>query len=959
MLRFWVALMAIITTTSLTANAQTIRLRDTVRLRDSSSIIIPLKPSPIAQKVRGISDHNNDPEILHTRRNILNDSIKSEGFVSQSFASGNRRDLSPNTTADLKVSAKMAGGIVVTADIADSDMPMDDEGVTNQISELSSVLITAAKDSTILSVGDIVAGDNRHTLTSFSKKIKGVELATVNGLRNGDTIAARSDFAATKGKFRRQQFFGKDNSQGPYYLNSGDPAATVIVLTGTEKVWLDGVPLSRGEDADYSIDYNSGSITFANKHIITSQSTITVDFEYSESVYNNYFLYAEGQYKRRGVSIDAGYISEYDGLGAAADSAATDTTMARPRRNDFAFLGFDAHFQDRTLLNIETTVARLTADRLNASETTNRTMATTIDLKHVIIKNDTSQILSAQTKWIYFSDKFQPLTTDKNVDFQEKWDLKDYHSGNMEIFSDNGIKYHSNFLDVNYTLKTAKIDGEMDGVAHEFLAVNNYRHLTNSISADFYDDTQSGEKHQYFSGFIKTEYQKDSLKLGASLSQKSRSKHDSISPNYRDISAFAFRRIRNGNFGITITNRTNFENFFVDPKNYSGTTFIKGEFNITKTENYTLQILEVYRKDIGSLDDNNSLSSSINGVCQLFDRQLNISVSQHSSNGNQEQMAYKFIRTSTGNGHYTWNDYNGDGIEDLDEFEISYYKTDADYVKYFVHTGKYINTIQNDWNCNVILHCQKGKTLFSALMSRISATANIDLRRQDARHNGGNIIKGDSLISRVSRQNYTEKIRIWDFMTVGNNWSGVRQERQTFYGLENNHNETSGFFMEFDPDGGFSAKIERKYKVKNYFSEYFPEKCYRIHATEDVCETEYDFGNGFKLGLGACYNYKKNKTDTTSARINSINFSAGYSRDGKGDISFNSRIIKNKYDENASSGASSYQMLEGLNIGINGVIAIDTNYMITKYLQLSLLYELRASRFNTLHTGEMALKLIF
>nr|MCR5454213.1 hypothetical protein [Bacteroidales bacterium] len=825
MQRFLAALMLLITI-GLSANAQTIHLRDTVRLRDSSAIIVPLPPSPVAKKVRGIADPNDDLYEQNTRRNFLSDSIKSEGFVSQSFASGNRRDLSPNTIADLKVSAKLAGGIEVAANIQDSDMPMDDEGVTNQITELSSVLITASKDSTRLSVGDIVAVGNGHTLTNFSKKIKGVEFATVNGLRNGDTIAARTDFAATKGKFRRQQFFGKDNSQGPYYLNAGDSAVSVIVLTGTEKVWLDGVLLSRGEDADYLIDYNSGTITFAVKHIITSQSVITVDFEYSENVYSNYFLYAEGQYRRRGVAISAGYLSEYDGLSEAADSAATDTTMARPRRSDYAFVGLEGNIKDRTILGIETTFAKLTADRLNPAATTNRSMAATTDIQYIIIKKDTTPTLSAHTIWKYLSSDFVPLTTEKNIDFQEKWDLQNYQSGNRELFSANSLKYNSIFWDVDYTLHTAHIDGVMDGVAHEFVAETNYRHFTNSVSVDFFSDTQSDIRHQYFSGYIKTEYQKDSLTLGILLSQKSRSIHDSISPNYRDISTFIFKKIRNGRLGLTITDRSNFQDFFYNNNTLksSGTTFVKGEWNVAKEEKFSLKMMEILRKDRGYLNNNLSLSGSIDGNCQLFNRQIIISASQQSGNGNQEQMAYRYIRTTAGNGHYAWNDYNGDGIEDLDEFEVSYYKTDADYVKYFVHTGKYINTIQNDWKCNIVLRPQKGDSRFSSVISRISATANIDFRMQDARHDGnGNLLKGDSLITRISHQTYTERIRILNFFLVGNNWTGARQQRQTYYGLENNNHENSGFFIEIDPEGGFSTKMERKYKVNNYYSEYFRE----------------------------------------------------------------------------------------------------------------------------------------
>lgn len=941
------------------ATAQTIILGDTVRLRDSSAIVVPIEPSQVAKAARGIVETDDDDD-APTRRNFLSDSIKSEGFVSQSFASGNRRDLSPNTTADLRLSAKLNGGILVSAEILDSDMPMDDEGVTNQINELSSVRITAAKDSTRLSVGDIVAENNSNSLARFSKKIKGLDFVTVNGLRGGDTIAARTDFAATKGKFRRQQFFGQENSQGPYYLCANDSTTSVIVLVGTERVWLDGKILARGEDADYVIDYNSGSITFNIKHIITAQSAVTVEFEYSETQYNNYFIYANARYKHRGVGVSTGYMSEYDGLGAAADSAALDSTMARPRKSDYLFFGVDGNLGRATNFETETMFSKITADRLRPAETTDRAMAATAGLEHLFWTGDTTRNAKIHTNWRYFSDGFQPLTTEKNVDFLEKWDLQDYNSGGEELFSTSGFKFANRCLDVDYNFLTVHIDGVMDGAAHQLSAVNNFRNFRNTISADYFNDIQSNTRHEYLSYLLKTEYQKDSILLGASLSQKSRSRHDSITPNYRDVSAFAVKKIKNGTLGLTITDRTNFDDFFSNDngKKSSGTTFIKGEFNYNSAEKFSLKMLEIFRRDRGESSDN-SLSGRINGTCQLFDRQLIVAASHQSENGNQEQLAYKYIRTTAGNGHYTWNDYNGDGVEDLDEFEVSYYKTDADYVKYFVHTGQYVNTLQNDWNLNVILHPKSGERKFSKFASRINATANIVFRRQDARLDGGNIFKGDSLISRISRQNYTSRIRIFDFLFVGNNWSGARQKRLTYYGLEENKNESSSFFTEFDPMGGFNAKAQRTFKNSKFSSEYFIEKCYRIRAVEDKLDLKYEFETGWTLGVGASNCHKKNKTDTTTARIRAANFSAVYSRDGKGSVMLDCRLIKNKYDDHATQSASSYQMLEGLQHGINGVITVNANYQITKFLQLSLLYELRASNVGTLHTGEMTVKVGF
>ncbi|MEZ4688807.1 MAG: hypothetical protein R3A12_00950 [Ignavibacteria bacterium] len=61
---------------------------------------------------------------------------------------------------------------------------------------------------------------------------------------------------------------------GPYYLVGGNNELNILVLSGTEKVYLDGNLMIRGEQADYVIDYGIGTITFNNNRLITSDSRI-------------------------------------------------------------------------------------------------------------------------------------------------------------------------------------------------------------------------------------------------------------------------------------------------------------------------------------------------------------------------------------------------------------------------------------------------------------------------------------------------------------------------------------------------------------------------------------------------------------------------------------------------------------------------------------------------------------
>ena len=51
----------------------------------------------------------------------------------------------------------------------------------------------------------------------------------------------------------------------------------VIVISGSERVYVNGVLLKRGENNDYTIDYNAGEIVFTSLFTITSEMRISIE----------------------------------------------------------------------------------------------------------------------------------------------------------------------------------------------------------------------------------------------------------------------------------------------------------------------------------------------------------------------------------------------------------------------------------------------------------------------------------------------------------------------------------------------------------------------------------------------------------------------------------------------------------------------------------------------------------
>jgi hypothetical protein len=200
---------------------------------------------------------------------------------------GNRRDLKLRQSLDLRLSGRVSRDVTLLAILSDQDVPFQPEGSTAELSDLDRILVQLESPRAGASLGDV-----NLTTTGFAFLDLNRELEGFTGRARVGGVEARGAVASAKGEFASREFFGEDGKQGPYRLTDRTGSDNIVIVAGSEKVWLDGRLLARGREEDYVIDYGLGEVTFSSRNAITANSQIAVDYQYSTGRYRRRIAYA-------------------------------------------------------------------------------------------------------------------------------------------------------------------------------------------------------------------------------------------------------------------------------------------------------------------------------------------------------------------------------------------------------------------------------------------------------------------------------------------------------------------------------------------------------------------------------------------------------------------------------------------------------------------------------------------
>ena len=249
--------------------------------------------------------------------------LNADGNITRGVTIGNNQDAVVNSTLDLQIEGRLSDKVTLRASIVDTNLPIQDEGNTYKLNEFDRVFIELATEDWRVNAGDIYLNNNETEYLRFNKKITGLGVdANINV--NDNELNALASAGFVQGKFNQIKFNGQEGNQGPYKIADFESNTYVLILSGTEEIYINGQLLKRGEENDYVIDYNTAEITFNTTFPITSNMRISAEYQYTDRVYNRFITYEKANYVSDKLTVNGYFYNENDLKNQSLEPELTD-----------------------------------------------------------------------------------------------------------------------------------------------------------------------------------------------------------------------------------------------------------------------------------------------------------------------------------------------------------------------------------------------------------------------------------------------------------------------------------------------------------------------------------------------------------------------------------------------------------------------------------------------------------
>jgi hypothetical protein len=372
--------------------------------------------------------------------------------------------------------------------------------------------------------------------------------------------------------------------------------------------------------------------------------------------------------------------------------------------------------------------------------------------------------------------------------------------------------------------------------------------------------------------------------------------------------------------------------------------------------------------EAANLKDEPSLNSRILYSDRFFGQLIQITTAYETSSGTIAQQEFTYLQVEPGQGVYMWNDYNSNGIQELQEFEIAPYPDLAIYVRVFLPNQVFVRTHQNKFSQSINLNFnqwqnEKGfKKFASHFYNQTSFLIDRKIRRNGSNFDlnpfskeeeeliGLNTNFRNSLFFNRGKQHHSTTYSFLlnesqNLLSVGS-VSATNKSHQ----LQYQHLVDKSWLFNFSGSKTLTNSTSENYPTRNFEIDSYQiePKIGYLFSKNASWDIFYEFQQK-ENNIGAFEILKQTRLGTSFT----FNSEKGFSMNG--DFS----MYNNLFDGNALS-AVGFQMLEGLQPGKNQTWRLLLQKNLTQFLDININYQGRNSETGkTIHTGNVQLRAFF
>lgn len=1022
-------------------------------------------------------------------QNFTGELLNKSGYISRGLNFGNNQDVVVNSALNMQLSGQLSEGIQVKASITDNNIPIQPEGNTQQIQEFDKVFITLYNDKTSLTLGDFVIKKPKGYFLNSQKKVMGGSIDHRLDFRKDPLKKLNISVAGAvaKGQFNRMTIVGQESVQGPYQLKGANNENYIIVLAGTEKVYIDGMLLKRGENNDYTIDYNISEITFTTHRIVTKDSRIVVEFEYSDKNYakftvansnhfktkhSDFWLNVLSEHESKNQAINADYSDDeklilslagddplkaltysFDSLGFSAnevryemrDSLGFDSVFVYSTdpnkglyRVSFAFVGQGRgdYIQQTTssangrvyqwvqpqsgahkgsYLPVKLLIAPKSQQMVTTGGQIQLKSFTQIDYELALSNFNANTYSPANSSddigWAYkmkigqdliqkdttrnqlklgfmlenLNKNFKAFEQFRNVEYNRDWNISMLDRLDNSSYGAQLFWKKKDWARFDYQIKLLKIDEDYQGLKHLATSQIGHNKWNADVNASWLQTAFANGKTDFIRSNSTLHYQLfETLKVGfkeRTEQNKWYNSRDSLthqSYSFTEWQAFSEWESENKNkLNLSYLNRSDngLSNNALGLANKSQSVVLETELNSLKNQNLSANLSW---REVAIVDSSLSLFSKneqnfigkLEHQLRLYKNAISFSTFYELSSGLELKKEFAYIEVAAGQGIYQWVDYNANGVQELNEFEVATFSDQAKYIKINIPSSEYIKAYSNQFTETVNLYPYKiwrNKSGIRKVISKFNNLLSYKVKKKINEDNYALILNPfDHRIADSSLLSLTQSIRntfsfnkINPVFGIDYIFTDYGTKSLLTNGFDSRKTLTHGIHFRINFNRSISFNNQGDYSEKTYQSDFFPLNNYFIEQWTDKVELSYQINNNFRLIAHYQYKTKNNTWSFQHAELNELGLELKYNVANQSNIQVNIDYFNFKYNDVGYSPIA-FEMLEGLMPGSNAKWSALFQTQLSKYLQLNLSYMGRvAEEGRVIHNGQAQLRAFF